>query len=310
MTEATDLQKRIESGEPILIAEVSPPAGDDPTPLTETARRCAGKVHALGISDNRERVCMSALAAASIVASEGVEPILHVVTRDRNRIALISECLGARALGIRNVLCTTGTHQTLGRFKAAKNVFDVDSIQLLQTYARLAEDGSIVGEEAIGSGNGLCLGGTAAPYADPLELQVMRLVKKVEAGARFLITQPLFNLDRFEAWWREVTARGIHERVAVVAGIRLLTDAEMAKEYAGRRPLPMVPDAMLQRIASQPDKDAQRAAGIEIAVETIKRLSDTSPSYGIAGLRGFAICGDGDDEAVLEVIATSGLRID
>ena len=139
--ERTNLRERIESGKSILIAEVSPPASDDAAAVRAVADRYAGKVHALGVSDNRDRVCMSALAAASLVASGGVEPILHIVTRDRNRIALISECLGAQALGIRNILCTTGTHQTLGQFRAARNVFDIDSIQLLQTYARLGEDG-------------------------------------------------------------------------------------------------------------------------------------------------------------------------
>src|SRR3972149_4482593 len=107
----SSLQQRIESGKPLLLAEISPPRGSDPTPLGEIARRSAGKVHALGISDNRDRVSMSALVAATIVATEGVEPILHVVTRDRNRIALVSEALGAQALGMRNLLCTSGTHQ-------------------------------------------------------------------------------------------------------------------------------------------------------------------------------------------------------
>ena len=129
----------------------------------------------------------------------------------------------------------------------------------------------------------------------------MRLVKKVDAGARFLITDPVFDLDRFDRWWKEVTARGIHQRVAVLAGVRLLSDAEEARAYAARRPDPIVPDAVLQRIASAADS---RAAGIEIAVETIERLSRTE------GLRGFQICGEGDDEAALEVIEKSGLRTD
>ena len=306
MTQQTNFQQRLASGQRLVLAEVSPPIAGNSAPVREIATRYAGKVHALGVSDNREHVGMSALAAASIVASEDVEPILHIVTRDRNRIALVSECLGAKALGIHNVLCTTGTHQTLGRFRAAKNVFDVDSIQLLQIYQQLGTDGAAVGEDRVcENGDGaLCLGGTAAPYADPMELQVMRLGKKVASGATFLITQPVFSLERFEAWWKEVTQRGIHESCAIIAGIRILTDADGAKDYAQRRPLPMVPDATLERIASKADKAAQRQEGIEIAVETIKHLS------ALNGLRGFEICGDGDDDAVLEVIDKSGLRID
>lgn len=302
--EKTDLHGRLESDDQILMAEVSPPLGGDPAPVREVAARYAGKVHALGVSDNRDRVAMSALAAASLIQAAGVEPILHVVTRDRNRIALISDYLGARALGIGNVLATSGTHQTLGRPRAAKNVFDLDSIQLLQTFAGLADDGRIVGEEGIDGCEPVCLGAAASPWADPVELQMIRLAKKVDAGARFLITDPVFDLDRFDRWWKEVTERGIHQRVAVLAGVRLLHNAEEAKAYAARRPDPRVPDVVLQRMASAADRSAQRAAGIELAVETIERLSHAE------GLRGFQICGEGDDEAALEVMEKSGLRID
>lgn len=302
--EKTDLHQRIESGGRILVAEVSPPLGSDPAPVRDAAKRYAGKVHALGVSDNRDRVCMSALVAASLVASEGVEPILHVVTRDRNRIALISDYLGARALGIRNLLCTSGTHQTLGRFRAAKNVFDIDSTQLIQTYAGLATDGRIVGEDGIGGSGPVCLGGVAAPYADPVEMQLLQLAKKVSAGAEFLITQPVFDIQRFDAWWKEVARRGIHRKVAILAGIRLLTDAQGARACADERPDPVVPEALVERIVSKSDNSTQRAAGIEIAVETIERLS------GFDGLRGFEICGDGDHDAALEVIEKAGLGTD
>ena len=119
MNDKSDLQARIQSGKQLLIAELSPPKSGDPESVRRLAKMYAGKVHALGVSDNRDGAAMSALAAASLVVREGIEPILHVVTRDRNRIALISECLGAQALGIRNILCTTGTHQTLGPARAA-----------------------------------------------------------------------------------------------------------------------------------------------------------------------------------------------
>lgn len=302
MTEAkTGLHQRIESGRPLLLAEISPPCGGDPASLLEAARRFAGKVHALGISDNRDRVCMSALAAASLVAAEGLETILHVVTRDRNRIALVSDYLGAGALGIRNLLCTSGTHQTLGRFRSARNVFDVDVIQLLRIYRDLPTDGSIVGEDGIPLCGPACLGAVASPNADPMEMQWMRLAKKVSAGAEFLITQPVFDAERFEAWLQEAVRHGLHEKAAIVAGIQPLGDAEAAAAMAQQRPSPMVPDALLKRIVSAPDRRAQRAVGIEIAVETIRRLS------GLSGLRGFQICGDADVDAALQVMEASGL---
>ena len=167
-TQATGLQERIASGKTILLAEIPPPQGADPAPLRAAAKRYAGKVHAVGVSDNRDRVAMSALAAASLLTAEGVEPILHVTTRDRNRIALVSEALGAQALGIRNLLCTSGTHQTLGSFRAARNVYDIDSVQLLQTYANLASDCRLLGESGMEGAGPFCLGAVASPDADPL----------------------------------------------------------------------------------------------------------------------------------------------
>ena len=204
--------------------------------MQQLAKRFAGKVHALGISDNRDRVGMAALAAASLVAGQDVEPILHVTTRDRNRIALVSEVLGAHALGIRNILCTSGTHQTLGHFRAAKNVYDLDVIQLLQTCANLASDASLVGEGAMAGADGFCLGAVASPNADLLELQMIRLDKKVSAGAGFLVSQPVYDLERFKAWWAEVSRRGLHEKTAILAGIEPLGEAELELARAKRRP--------------------------------------------------------------------------
>lgn len=297
----TSLQERITSGKPLLIAEISPPRGADPAPIRELARRCAGKVHALGVSDNRDRVSMAALSAAAIVAAEGVEPILHVATRDRNRIALISEALGAQALGVRNILCTSGSHQTLGRFRAAKNVYDIDSIQLLQAYANLAGECKLVGEDGVVGAGPFCLGAVASPDADPLELQVSRLLKKTAAGAAFLITQPVFDLERFDAWWKEARRRGVHQKVAVVAGVQPLGPEELAAAKEGKRRPYKIPAALIDRVASKGDLASQRAEAVEIAVETIAALSSRD------GLCGFAVCGDGDSDAALTIIEKSAL---
>ena len=295
-------QQRIESGKPILVFELSPPQAADATAVREQARRAAGKVHALGISDNRERVSMSALAAATVVLAEGVEPILHVVTRDRNRIALVSDCLGAQALGVRNVLCTSGTHQTLGAYRQARNVFDLDSVQLIETFAGLAKSAAVVGEKMLASGP-LCLGGVASPFADPAELQLAKLEKKIQAGAKFLITQPVYDIQRFEAWWGEVTKRRMHQRVAILAGVRPLADADQARELAARRPPAVIPEAVLSRLAAKADRAAQRAEGIAVAVETIRRLGK------LPGLRGFEVCADGQPDAAWEVIEKSGVEV-
>jgi methylenetetrahydrofolate reductase (NADPH) len=245
---------------------------------------------------------MSALAAASLLKAEGVEPILHVTTRDRNRIALVSEALGAQALGIRNLLCTSGTHQTLGSYRSARNVYDIDAVQLLQTYAHLASDGGLIGESGLEGAGPFCLGAVASPDADPFALQLLRLAKKTRAGARFLVTQPVYDLERFESWWQEVTRRGLHDQAAILAGIEPLSDARLAQ--TGPSPQPVIPDSLAGRVASRSDPGARRAAAIEIALKTIRRLSD------LPGIRGFCISADGDHEAALEIIEKSGLAVD
>lgn len=301
--EKTELHQRIESGKQLLLAELSPPRGADPAPFRTSAGLFAGKVHALGVSDNRDGVHMSALAAAAQFVALGVEPIVHVTTRDRNRIALVSDCLGAQAMGIRNLLCTTGTHQSRGPCKNARNVFDVDSIQLLGLYGGLADDGSLVGEERFEDAGPFCLGSTASPYGDPMEMQIIRLAKAVAAGSKFVITQPVFDVDRFELWWGEVTKRGLHEKTAIIAGVRPLADADLARAYAARRPNPMIPAALLERISAAGDKKGQRAVGVEIALETVQRLS------GLKGLRGFEIRADDDADIAIEFLERSGLGI-
>jgi methylenetetrahydrofolate reductase (NADPH) len=289
MTESESrFQAGLRSGEPLLVVEITPSKSADPAPVRASAKRFAGKVHAVGVGDNRHGVCMSALAAAAILAAEGVEPIMHMVTRDRNRMALLACCLGAEALGVRNILCTSGTHQTLGICPSAKNVYDIDSVQLIADLAK--------------QGDSLCIGGAAAPFADPQEMQLIKTAKKAAAGAQFLITQPVFDVARFNAWWDAAAARGIQEKTAILAGIQPLLNAEEAAAFAAARPTPSVPQAMLDRLAAAGSREAQRAAGIDMAVETIKQLSS------LKGLRGFQIYADGDEDAVLEVIQKSGLE--
>jgi methylenetetrahydrofolate reductase (NADPH) len=256
----------------------------------------------VGVSDNRDRVAMSALAAASLLKEEGLEPILHMTTRDRNRIALVSEALGAQALGIRNLLCTSGNHQTLGSFRAARNVYDIDAVQLLQACAHMESDGALLGEKGLEGAGPFCLGAVASPDADPPALQLMRLAKKTRAGAKFLVTQPVYDLDRFEAWWKEVTLRGLHEQAAILAGIHPLSDTHFGQ--AGSGPQQRIPDSQAARLASLRDPGAWRDAAIEIALETIHRLSN------LRGIRGFCISADGDHEASLQIIEESGLAND
>jgi methylenetetrahydrofolate reductase (NADPH) len=303
MTEmGTPFQERLRSGDPLLVVEVAPPKGGDSAPLRSIAKRFAGKVHAVGVSDNRHAVCMSSIAAAAILAAAGVEPIAHVVTRDRNRIALIADCLGAHALGVRNILCTSGTHQTLGICPPAKNVYDVDTPQLLEAVTHLGNSGSPVCSDRFEGVGDFCLGAVAAPFADPAALQLMRLAKKIKAGAKFLITQPVYDMERFRAWWAQVTEQSLHEQAAILVGVQALPDAARAKTYAESRPFPRVPQKVLDRLSSAGGGKAERAVGIEIAVETIREIS------ALKGIRGFHICAEEDESAALEIMERSGLE--
>jgi len=277
----TNLQNRIESGKPIILAEIAPPAAPDVAGLQEMARSFAGKVHALGVSDNRDDTRMCAMVAASIIAGEGIETIMHMVTRDRNRTALAADCIGAQALGVHNFLCTSGTHKTLLPFRTVKNVYDIDATLLLEQVHNL--------------NGGSCIGGVASPYAGPMEFQLDRIVQKIGAGAQFIVTQPVFDLDRFQSWWREVCNRGLQQRTAIIAGIRVLTDAKSAMAAAEKRPFPMIPSGLLERLSGKSGEEA-RKEGIRIAIETIEQLSFDD------GIRGFEVVCDEDHSAAIEVL--------
>ena len=270
----TSLQERIASGKPLLIAEISPPRGADPAPVREMAKRFAGKVHALGISDNRDRVSMAALAAASLVAAEGVEPILHVTTRDRNRIALVSEALGAQALGIRNLLCTSGSHQTLGRFRAAKNVYDIDSIQLLQTYADLAGECGLVGEDGIDGRRSVLPGRRGLARRRSARIAGVALAEEDGRGGR--VSDHAADLR--PGAFRRLVERGDaarHPREGRHPGRHSAAGARGTGRGAGRQATSLQNPGRVDRPRwrRRAIPRPQRAAAIEIAVETIEQLS-------------------------------------
>ncbi len=299
-TSKPTLRDRITSGATLILAEVSPPRSADPDAARALVAPFSGLVHALGISDGREGVRMSAVATAALAVSENIEPILHMTTRDRNRTALFADLLGARALGVGNVLCTSGTHQTLGPCAAARNVYDLDSIQLLKAFSEAGRDGSPVGEATGFPGvANLCLGATAAPQADPLELQVMRLAKKITAGAAFIITQPVYDLERFRTWWNEVRRAGLHDRTAIIAGVEAPASAAEARTLTASRPDPGFPATMLERFEAADAPAEQRRIGIELALDTVRALSE------IEGLRGFCFRGDLAREIIREAELTA-----
>jgi len=297
----TELQKRIDNGKMILISEIRPPQSGEPATLESITQKMMGNVCALGLSDNKDEICMSSMAASAIVKNAGVEPIMHMITRDKNRIALISDFLGAQSLGIHNLLLTSGTHQSLGKYKEAKNVFDIDSIQFIEIISRLSENGNILGEKKPAGINSFCLGAAADPFADPLQMQIIKLEKKINAGARFIITKPVFSTSRFKQWWDEVTAKGLHKKAAIIAGIKILSSADELNQLAESRPDPVIPENIIKQINSKKESKSMKEEGIKIALETIDELLK------IKGLRGFEINSHGDYSSVLRVIKESKL---
>ncbi len=212
----------------------------------EKGKVLKGFVDSVNVTDNQTGVVrLSSLAACVILKKEGLDPVLQMVTRDRNRIALQSDILGASALGIRNILCLSGDHQSFGNQPQAKGVFDVDSIQLVSLLRRMRDEGVILGGDKLTEPPDLFIGAVANPFADPFTYRAVRLGKKVAAGAEFIQTQCIYNLTRFKEWMDQVKELGIHEKVYILGGITPLKSARMA-EYMSKQVAGMdIPDEII-----------------------------------------------------------------
>ena len=253
------------------------------------------------MTDNQTGVVrLSSLAACVILREEGLDPVLQMVTRDRNRIALQSDVLGASALGIRNILLLSGDHQSLGNQPEAKGVFDLDSMQLLQAVRQMRDKGIVLGGDQLSSMPDLFIGAVENPFGDPESYRVARLAKKVRAGAEFIQTQCIYNLARFREFMAEVRTRGLDEKVAILGGITPLKSARMAEYMANSVAGMDIPQEFIDRIKAVPAKE-QRLEGIKIAVETIEALKE------IKGVRGVHIMAIEWEEAVPELVEKAGL---
>lgn len=284
-----------------VTAECGPPRGADPEAIRKKAGLLKGCADAFNITDNQTSVVrMSSMAAAVILMQMGLEPIMQMVCRDRNRIAMQSDILGASALGVKNLLCLSGDHQKFGDHPAAKNVFDLDSIQLIQAVGRMGGEGKFIGGEEIKTPPQLFIGAAANPFADPFELRVGRLAKKVAAGADFVQTQCIFNLEKFEQWMRMVCDRGLDEKVYILAGVTPVKSLGMAKYMKSSVPGMDVPDEVISRIKDVP-KEKRGEEGIAICVETIERVKQ------IKGIKGVHIMAIEWEEKVAEIAKRADL---
>ncbi|MBL0716180.1 MAG: methylenetetrahydrofolate reductase [Desulfosarcina sp.] len=295
------LEKVLAAGHFAVTSECGPPRGSDPSGIVEKAEMIKDYVDAINITDNQTSVCRtSSLAVCIRLKTMGLEPVLQMVTRDRNRIALQSDILGAASWDIHNLLCLSGDHQSFGDCAQGQNVHDLDSMQLLQTARMMRDEGKFLGGDDIKRPPKMFIGAAANPFADPFEIRVARLAKKVKAGAEFIQTQCIYNLDKFEEWMKGVVDRGLHEKTAIMAGLTPMKSAGMARYMKNRVPGMDVPDEVVKRLADTP-KDKQADEGIKMCIESIQRLKECE------GVRGFHIMAIEWEEKVPGIVEAGGL---
>src|SRR6056297_499066 len=301
-TARSKLQRILSEGHLAVTSECGPPRGSDPEAIKEKAEMIKDYVDAVNVTDNQTSVTrLCSMAACIHLKLMGVEPVLQMVTRDRNRIAIQSDILGAASFDIPNMLCLSGDHQSFGDCPQGQNVHDIDSMQLVQTVRMMRDEGKFLGGAEIKRPPNMFVGAAANPFADPFEIRVPRLAKKVAAGAEFIQTQCIYNLDKFEAWMKGVCDRGLHEKVHILAGITPFKSAGMARFMQKRVPGMDIPDHVVKRMSDTP-KDKQPAEGITIAVESIQRLQECE------GVSGFHIMAIEWEEKVPEIAERSGLH--
>jgi methylenetetrahydrofolate reductase (NADPH) len=295
------LEKILNAGHFAVTAECGPPKGSDADVVRTKGKTLLGFVDAVNVTDNQTAIVrMSSLAACSILKGIGHEPIMQMVTRDRNRIAIQSDLFGAYALGIRNILCLTGDHHSFGNQKASVGVFDLDSIQLVRTVKDMRDEGKLIGGEDISSPPKMFVGAAANPFADPVDWRVVRLAKKVAAGVDFIQTQCIFNIDQFRTYMKQAVDMGLTSKVKILAGITPFKGVGMARYMATKVAGMDIPEEMISRLAGVP-KEKQADEGIKIAVETIEQVREID---GVAGVHIMAIEWE---EKVPEIVKAAGL---
>ena len=317
----SNLEKVLRAGHFAVTGELGPPQSADPEVIRKKAALLRGYCEAVNITDNQTAIVrMSSIGAGAIVVQEGLEPVIQMTCRDRNRLAIQSDLLGAYALGMRNLLCLTGDHQTFGNHPNAKNVFDMDSIQLVQTVTAMRDSKVFqCGDAFKGPEPRFFVGAAAAPFADPLEFRPYRLAKKVKAGANFIQTQLIYDIEAFQAFMEKVRKLGVHEQTFILAGVGPLKGPAMAKYMKDNVPGILIPDGLIERMnrvgapwagkskdeLTKEDKKARseawQAEGIQITIELIQQLRQIE---GVAGVHIMAIEWE---EAVKPIVEGAGL---
>jgi methylenetetrahydrofolate reductase (NADPH) len=295
------LAMAIEKGEFIVTAEYLPGPAADASAAKAAAASLGNHLTAVSVADNHGGVGMSSIAASTVLLQSGPEPVYQLVTRDRNRIALQSDLLGASALGIRNVVCTSGHHQTLLDCPDSANVYDLDAIQLVFTARQMRDKGTLLDGTTIAGAFSMLIGAVVNPFLRPMELNMIQLAKKIEAGADFVQTQPVFDIDEFTAWLTAAAEQGLTDKAAILAAVLPLRSAEEAEQLRTSRTELLIPDAMIARLKAAASPDAQEQEGIKICAEIIAKLK------AVKGARGIHLLSGGKEGLVPKLRAAAGL---
>lgn len=299
MKAGTNLEKVLEGGRFAVTAEVGPPKGSSAAVIRRRGEIVRNCVDAVNVTDNQTAVVrMSSLAGCAILKTLGVDPVMQIVCRDRNRIAIQSDVLGAVALGIGNILCLSGDHQKFGNHPSAKGVFDIDSMQLIQTLKNMRDEKKFICDEDITGEVPIYIGAVANPFADPFEFRVMRLAKKVKAGADFIQTQAVYDVPKFRRWMEMVCERGLDRQVHILAGIIPIRSVGMARYMRDYVAGVAVPDEIVTRLEKA---ENTREEGVRIPLEIIEQLKE------IPGIHGIHIMAVGWEEIIPDIAERAGL---
>ncbi|MEE9490010.1 MAG: methylenetetrahydrofolate reductase [Thermoplasmata archaeon] len=299
MKSGSNLEKTLDAGNFAVTTEIGPPKSADRNVILKKLELVQDVADAVNITDNQTAIVrLSSIAAAALFIQQGVEPVAQMTVRDRNRIAIQSDILGAAALGIKNVLCLSGDHQKFGNHPNAKNVFDIDSMNLLRMLKDMRDEKRFECGDEMDVEPRLFLGAAANPFADPFEFRVQRLAKKIDAGADFIQTQGIYDIERFEKWLDAARDAGLTDKVYILGGVIPLKSAGAARYIKNKVAGMIVPDSIIDRMKNASDGKAE---GIKIAIETVRRLKEMK---GVSGVHIMAIEWE---EKVSEIAEGAGL---
>lgn len=295
------LAEKIKSGSFIVTGEYLPVASCDGSVIGDTAKSLNGSLTAVNVADNHFGIGASSLAMSFLFSQAGLEPVYQIITRDRNRIAIQSDLLGAVSLGVRNVLCLSGYNHSLGACDSASSVYDIDSIQLIAAVKAIRDEGKLLDGTEVSGEFSVCIGAAANPNLQPLGLNIIKLGKKVEAGADFIQTQAVFDTEVFSKWLEAARSEGITDKCSVLAGVLPLKSAAEAEELNEKYTDIQIPEAIIERIKSAGSDEAQGKEGLAVCVEIIEKIKD------LPGLQGIHILSGGNESIVPDVVSAAGL---